>query len=1096
MAHLGGVYYQTVSAIAQSQEVMVSFPVSKRPFGRLELNESDRRRFHLQATELLGDALKEYEEFALIRHRQIDRRRWKPVKNHENIAVYRESRSYAVSRSLSIEDEKTFARAAAMAPVSSSGHRRVSRSSSSSGGSGSGSISTIRELPAHQATELELLTGWGPTATEAREHKKRSKSRSISAVGSLEQLPTLLGVGNIVGSLDDVMYGVAAQDCASMALKNACMSEDALDGDVLCAIEGPSERSPFRFLGIKWLVHSMTGTTAKHKLTSLRDLVYLEATGVITRGDGIRIGYQIMHSVNLRGCTELYDSHGVIRAKCEIVHLFVELDSRTVDVFLKSNVTPKGKVSESGALQTCANSLLYCGRSVQCSRDKKLAWLLQCNQNADKQDNNGKAARCKICNKSFGFLRQSVQCKLCSGAMCSKCAVERTLKSVDASGNKRHVAKFVSTSVIELCTSCIATNRQTSALAIAREEVVAGRFGPVPLKRGSNHSSDSANASITHVLHFNRRATRKEVIVLRKDGEVIAAIAMKLNRKLIRFLDVDMPAVVKFEPNARVTEDQNSIWKSPRACTNPRTRGLSAESHSAEDRYHERYMQREMVSGNKHKPVYGSAPVELDNSGRGSRGLPVNLSDLEDPLPYTPSKESIRRTTSSSDSSFESIQVSGISSLRSTALEPEAEKEEEEFRDTFDSFGDLIDIRDDVDDVVETLDTKDMEAVKRASQVNRNLWQQIADLRNTAENTYQYTKESTAMHMTQGGVESSHSLKVMSDDGDSRLEMFLAVVEKLEIELDDPVETAEEFQDLEELDLSEKGLTELPGDLVLALPPNLKTLALEKNGLDQLPKIFGSDAASTAAWGQLTELYLRDNELTKLPPAIGELSKLESLYLEDNKLTSDGIPNEIDQLSSTLAGLCLHRNLLTTFPVSLCQLVKLEELYLDDNALEALPEEFGMLTNLKELDILGNKLTTLPDSFKNLHKLEILHAERNQLVKLPKHLGELQALRKVYLQNNYLTKLHASLGRCMKLEVINIEDNRLAKVAKRIGDLPKLKHLLLANNNITELPFNPVEKNPSLRRLTLKGNQLSPEILELEKQVAMAKVTEEEENED
>ncbi|KAF4031354.1 hypothetical protein GN244_ATG16809 [Phytophthora infestans] len=767
MAHLGGVYYQTVSAIAQSQEVMVSFPVSKRPFGRLELNESDRRRFHLQATELLGDALKEYEEFALIRHRQIDRRRWKPVKNHENIAVYRESRSYAVSRSLSIEDEKTFARAAAMAPVSSSGHRRVSRSSSSSGGSGSGSISTIRELPAHQATELELLTGWGPTATEAREHKKRSKSRSISAVGSLEQLPTLLGVGNIVGSLDDVMYGVAAQDCASMALKNACMSEDALDGDVLCAIEGPSERSPFRFLGIKWLVHSMTGTTAKHKLTSLRDLVYLEATGVITRGDGIRIGYQIMHSVNLRGCTELYDSHGVIRAKCEIVHLFVELDSRTVDVFLKSNVTPKGKVSESGALQTCANSLLYCGRSVQCSRDKKLAWLLQCNQNADKQDNNGKAARCKICNKSFGFLRQSVQCKLCSGAMCSKCAVERTLKSVDASGNKRHVAKFVSTSVIELCTSCIATNRQTSALAIAREEVVAGRFGPVPLKRGSNHSSDSVGTICIDDIPGQREHHARPPLQSESDSKR-GHRPQEGRRSHRSHRDEAQPEAdpVSRRGHAPPSSNSSQTRELPKIRTRsgsrhepvpipgrqpPFRRGLSAESHSAEDRYHERYMQREMVSGNKHKPVYGSAPVELDNSGRGSRGLPVNLSDLEDPLPYTPSKESIRRTTSSSDSSFESIQVSGISSLRSTALEPEAEKEEEEFRDTFDSFGDLIDIRDDVDDVVETLDTKDMEAVKRASQVNRNLWQQIADLRNTAENTYQYTKESTAMHMTQGG---------------------------------------------------------------------------------------------------------------------------------------------------------------------------------------------------------------------------------------------------------------------------------------------------------------------------------------------------------
>ncbi|KAG6976816.1 hypothetical protein JG688_00000978 [Phytophthora aleatoria] len=791
MAHLGGVYYQTVSAIAKSQELMVSFPLSHRPFSRLELNESERRRFHLQATELLGDALREYEEFALIRHRQVDRRRWKPVKNHENIAVYRESRSYAVSRSLSVEDEKTFARAAAMAPISSSTRRRVSRSSSSSGGSGSGSISTIHELPAHQATELELLTGWGPTATEVREHKKRNKSRSASVSGNLEQLPTLLGVGNIVGSLDDVMYGVAAPDCASMALKNAYAHEDVLDGDILCAIEGPSQRSPFRFLGIKWLVKSTTTGAVKNKLTSPRDLVYLEATGVITRGDGVRIGYQIMHSVKLLG----------------------------FDVFLKSNVAPNGKVSESVALQSCANSLLYCGKTVQCSQDKKLTWQLQCNQSIDRQGTNVKPTRCSICNKSFGrFLRHSIECKLCSTVMCSKCCVERTLKSVDAS----------------------------------------------------------------------------------------------------------------------------------------------------------------------------------------------------------------------------------------------AEKEEEDIRDTFDSFGDLIDIHDDLDDVVETLDTKDMEAVKRASQ----------------------------------------PAQVMSDDGDSRLETFLAVVEKFEIELDDPVETAEEFQDLEELDLSEKGLTELPGDLVLALPPNLKTLALEKNGLVQLPENFGSDAASSAAWGQLTELYLRDNELEKLPAAIGELSKLESLYLEDNKLTSDGIPNEIAQLSSTLAGLCLHRNLLTTFPVSLCQLIQLEELYLDDNALEFLPEEFGMLTNLKELDILGNKLTTLPDSFKNLHKLEILHAERNQLVKLPKHLGELQSLRKVYLQNNCLTKLHSSLGRCMKLEVINIEDNSLAKVAKRIGDLPKLKHLLLANNNITELPFNPIEKNPNLRRLTLKGNQLAPEILELEKQVAMAKVTEEEENED
>ncbi|KAG2952735.1 hypothetical protein PC110_g4891 [Phytophthora cactorum] len=768
MAHLGGVYYQTVSAIAKSQELMVSFPLSHRPFSRLELNESERRRFHLQATELLGDALREYEEFALIRHRQVDRRRWKPVKNHENIAVYRESRSYAVSRSLSVEDEKTFARAAAMAPISSSTRRRVSRSSSSSGGSGSGSISTIHELPAHQATELELLTGWGPTATEVREHKKRNKSRSASVSGNLEQLPTLLGVGNIVGSLDDVMYGVAAPDCASMALKNAYAHEDVLDGDILCAIEGPSQRSPFRFLGIKWLVKSTTTGAVKNKLTSPRDLVYLEATGVITRGDGVRIGYQIMHSVKLLGCPELYDSHGVVRARYESVHLFVELDSRTVDVFLKSNVAPNGKVSESAALQSCANSLLYCGKTVQCSQDKKLTWQLQCNQSIDRQGTNVKPTRCSICNKSFGrFLRHSIECKLCSTAMCSKCCVERTLKSVDASGNKRHVSKFVSTSVIELCTSCFATNMQTSALTIAREEVMAGRFGPVPPRRGSDHSNDSVGTICIDDIpdqreHHPRLPLQSESNSKRGHRSQNKEDGRRSHRshRDEAELEAHPEDPVSRRGYASPSSNSSHMRELPKIRTRSGSRhepvparqptfrrGHSAEAYAGEDRY----MQRESISRNKFHPVYGSSPVELDNSGRGSRGLPVNLSDLEDSFTCTPSKESIRRTTSSSDSSFESIHISGISSLRTTAQEPEAEKEEEDIRDTFDSFGDLIDIHDDLDDVVETLDTKDMEAVKRASQVNRNLWQQIADLRDAAENVYQYTKESTAMHMTQGG---------------------------------------------------------------------------------------------------------------------------------------------------------------------------------------------------------------------------------------------------------------------------------------------------------------------------------------------------------
>ena len=116
----------------------------------------------------------------------------------------------------------------------------------------------------------------------------------------------------------------------------------------------------------------------------------------------------------------------------------------------------------------------------------------------------------------------------------------------------------------------------------------------------------------------------------------------------------------------------------------------------------------------------------------------------------------------------------------------------------------------------------------------------------------------------------------------------------------------------------------------------------------------------------------------------------------------------------------------------------------------------------------------------------------NQLVKLPKGLGNLEKLKKVYLQNNQLEKLQSALGRCIKLETINVENNKLTGVAKRIGNLPNLRHLLLAGNLLKSLPFNPLETAPGLRRLTLSGNQLSNDLMKLEKvqDVRMGEITE------
>lgn len=139
---------------------------------------------------------------------------------------------------------------------------------------------------------------------------------------------------------------------------------------------------------------------------------------------------------------------------------------------------------------------------------------------------------------------------------------------------------------------------------------------------------------------------------------------------------------------------------------------------------------------------------------------------------------------------------------------------------------------------------------------------------------------------------------------DETLALFRAFLDKFDIDLDDPVETLADLEELEELDLSDKDLAELPNDLVIAVPPNLRTLALEKNKLQELPD-------GIAAFRRITELYLRENRLTGLPTAIGKLAKLESLYLEDNRISDDGVPDELAELAESLVGLCLHRNLLT-----------------------------------------------------------------------------------------------------------------------------------------------------------------------------------------
>ena len=104
-------------------------------------------------------------------------------------------------------------------------------------------------------------------------------------------------------------------------------------------------------------------------------------------------------------------------------------------------------------------------------------------------------------------------------------------------------------------------------------------------------------------------------------------------------------------------------------------------------------------------------------------------------------------------------------------------------------------------------------------------------------------------------------------------------------------------------------------------------------------------------------LKLDANQLTALPPEIGQLSQLKRLYLFNNLLTA--LPAEIGQLS------------------------QLQLLYLNANQLTALPAEVGQLGHLHLLNIDSNRLTALPPEIEQLTRLERLYPHGNEALGIP-----------------------------------------------------------------------------------------------------------------
>lgn len=142
------------------------------------------------ARDVLRETLLSYEDFIYTHRGEVDKKRWKSMKEQDNVGVYRERSSEAGT------------------------------------------------APSHAPLSTNRTVEIGPMAS--------------MAANSTE--PVMLVVGTTQGSLDDAMYGSYVDDTVSFRSRSVYEQDSMTDCLVYPPILSPTQDDPYRFLGTAWML--------------------------------------------------------------------------------------------------------------------------------------------------------------------------------------------------------------------------------------------------------------------------------------------------------------------------------------------------------------------------------------------------------------------------------------------------------------------------------------------------------------------------------------------------------------------------------------------------------------------------------------------------------------------------------------------------------------------------------------------------------------------------------------------------------------------------------------------------------------------------
>ncbi|KAL3659765.1 hypothetical protein V7S43_015068 [Phytophthora oleae] len=373
-------------------------------------------------------------------------------------------------------------------------------------------------LAAHNIQQFNTLLRTKDGFADNRQWKELRRKdgvriyRERSRHNGLPTTPSLLLLGTVEGTLDDVMYGAVATTEEAVRIKSTCIQDGVIDSKVLQELVQPTVDDPFHHVSVKWRLYN-----------NQRDYVSLDTTGIAHTGKRERIGYNILHSVAFAQIPEMEDTHGIERGNMSVCSLYRQKTPTTVECYVRGffDFHTQNEMVSTMSLQAIAAQWACFARKRDCALMKKLIWRMRkssgCTASlslpADRpsvfqQPPAPIPGRCAICSGSFGFLGTSHKsCKSCLRQVCTRCCSKR-LVCIVAPDQRTLLEKKR-----RFCSTCLADAASCDALEVAREELASSKAFHEACAAEAQVMARASRASFMHsaVSRRSRINTRRQI---------------------------------------------------------------------------------------------------------------------------------------------------------------------------------------------------------------------------------------------------------------------------------------------------------------------------------------------------------------------------------------------------------------------------------------------------------------------------------------------------------------------------------------------------------------------------------------------------------